>query len=63
MMNIFYFISKAVFFLKIFTILIEKSLIKKADANFKVYDVTDILPDISKCEVKLIGEDLILIVE
>ena len=43
MKNAFYFMLKAVFVLEIFTLFgyVEKRLDKKADVNFKIYDVTD----------------------
>ena len=43
MKNAFYFMLKAVFVLEIFTLFVyvEKRLDKKADVNFKIYDVID----------------------
>ena len=42
MKNAFYFMLKALFVLEIFTLFgyVEKRLDKKADFNFKIYDVT-----------------------
>ena len=51
MNNVFYFISKAIFVLKIFTFCpdifryVGKGLDKKAKKNFKIYDVTSCNPN------------------